>query len=822
MLIQLLLSAAFIAAVAAQVTCGALGYDLSSLAGTDLSYTGMNGGTTYTYWIRPCGIVNQTGYCLDQPGQFCQGNSTISTWNYTSVSSIHNSIGGIGNGPLWAQVTTNGQSGVAQMLQDGSMCDTITADNQGTIEFLCNATATTAFISSIIETTTCHFQAIIQTSLVCPTAALGISKAPGSAIISSECGGGIYDISSLSAQDLQFNNISTYNWTISICGTVTSINLCNSTINTSICQVQAGQGYTLATYTPSIVPVVWQYNAPGSLSQIIQDGAGCDGQNRFTNVTMLCNTTATTPFMVSPVVENPQCHYTITLQTNAVCGTAFAVAPPAPVSSSAAAFPAPSSSAAAASSSAVVASSSGVAPSSSAVALSSSAAAAQVTCGALGYDLSSLAGTDLSYTGMNGGTTYTYWIRPCGIVNQTGYCLDQPGQFCQGNSTISTWNYTSVSSIHNSIGGIGNGPLWAQVTTNGQSGVAQMLQDGSMCDTITADNQGTIEFLCNATATTAFISSIIETTTCHFQAIIQTSLVCPTAALGISKAPGSAIISSECGGGIYDISSLSAQDLQFNNISTYNWTISICGTVTSINLCNSTINTSICQVQAGQGYTLATYTPSIVPVVWQYNAPGSLSQIIQDGAGCDGQNRFTNVTMLCNTTATTPFMVSPVVENPQCHYTITLQTNAVCGTAFAVAPPAPVSSSAAAFPAPSSSAAAASSSAVVASSSGVAPSSSAVALSSSAAAAQVTCGALGYDLSSLAGTDLSYTGMNGGRLRILTGFVLAESLIRQDIAWISQDNSAKETRLFRHGITLLYQAFTTALVASAMARCGLK
>ena len=129
-------------------SCVQQGYDLSSLSTTDLFYSGTGNtagtGTVWNWAIRPCGVVSTAGYCAG--GEFCQGTFVVSAANVSAT--------GVGNGPLWAQVNTNGQQGVAQLLQDGSPCSAINADREGTIEFLCNPTALVPYISSVLETST--------------------------------------------------------------------------------------------------------------------------------------------------------------------------------------------------------------------------------------------------------------------------------------------------------------------------------------------------------------------------------------------------------------------------------------------------------------------------------------------------------------------------------------------------------------------------------------------------------------------------------------------------------------------------------------------
>ena len=627
------------AAVSPQATCGFGPYDLTPLTQQDFTLFQTNN----SWAIRPCGVVQTPGYCN---AQFCQGTTNVSYWNpngdYSST--------GTDNAPLWAYTTYQGMPGVAQIIQDGTDCGGY-GSRQGTIEFICNSAATTAYLATVIETVTCHYQAVIMTNLVCGATAAQLQTV-GSATISTQCGGGIYDLSALTNQE--FNTTETgSNWVnyiyVRLCGTVQSTNLCvlNSTSPAQVCQIDlsgGGAGLTLALYQPYLYPSVWTYNGNG-VSQIIQDGTRCGTaeEERLTNITLQCNTAATTAY-ISSFFESPLCHYNFIVQTNQVCGSPFAAALSLPTTST--------------------------------------------SCQYGPYNLNSISGTDLIWYG-NG---YWWAIRPCGTVSTTGFCA---GQFCQGGTTISLWNGTAVANY--AATGADNVPIWASVSYGNANGVAQIIQDGTSCGGNVGDRQGAIYFICNQTATTPFIQTVFEGVACHYTAVIQTSVVCGVTA-GATQVPGGAFISSQCGGGIYNLTSLAATDILgvVNPVSTdntlYNYYINICGAVRNTNLCfvNNSVNASVCQVSTNStyGYPLATWQPTVYPVVWQYNGgSGGVSQIIQNGFSCGGEERLTNLTLVCSPTATTPVFVS-AVEAPTCHYTITIQTNAVCGAPFSVAQPA--------------------------------------------------------------------------------------------------------------------------------------
>ena len=673
------------------------GYDLSSLTGTDL-YLTQSG---YSWAIRPGGTVSNSSYC---GAQFCQGTTIVSYYNPTGDYSST----GTDNVPVWAYTSFLGQPGIAQIIQDGADCGSYGA-RQGTIEFICNTTATTPYWANIIETVTCHYQAIIYTNLVC-----GINTAQlqqvGTSVVSTQCGGGFYDLTSLIGSDLVLP-IPGYTLFVRLCGVVSSTQLClqNSSAAAQVCQVSPtgyGYGYSLSEYQPYAYPTIYQYNGNG-LSQFIQDGTRCGDaeEERTSNITLVCSSSAATPQLIS-FSESPSCHYNLLIATSAVCGSPFSVVTPPVVQS----------------------------------------------CQFGSFDLSSVTSQDLLWNG-NG---YWWAIRPCGTVQTTGFCA---GQFCQGLTTISLWNGTALANYAST--GTDNTPIWAYVTSNSQVGVAQIIQDGTSCGGNVGSRQGVIYFLCNAAATTPYISSVIEADNapCHYTAIIQTSAVCGVTS-SVMQAVGSSVVSTQCGGGIYNLSNLAA-DITGSS-GGYNYYINICGVVQNTNLCvaNNSVNASVCQVTTSgfsYGYPLSTYNPSVLPVVYQYNGNG-LSQIIQDGFACGGEERLTNITLICNTSAITPYLAS-AVENPTCHYAITVFTNQVCGTAFSGIPYTPASSTGGAVtpPVASSSSAPGSASTSSSTSGGSATSSGAAGASVSSSSSSLSGGAIaGIVIGSVVGAAILF------------------------------------------------------------------
>ena len=165
-----------------------------------------------------------------------------------------------------------------------------------------------------------HYLATIYTSAVCPITTAA-TRAVGSASISTQCGGGIYNLAALTTSDITYTSPSgTNNHVIRLCGVVSSTNLCqaNNSMAASVCQVNptgSVSANTLAVYQPIAYPVVYVYNGNG-VSQIIQDGQRCGGaeEERLTNITLVCSATATTPVVVS-VTEAPTCQQRLNAHT---------------------------------------------------------------------------------------------------------------------------------------------------------------------------------------------------------------------------------------------------------------------------------------------------------------------------------------------------------------------------------------------------------------------------------------------------------------------------------------------------------------------------
>ena len=661
--VAVLLSSTF---TSAQTQCGIGPFNLTALTTTDLLLDNTaQGGAAYA--IRPCGAVTTAGYCAggSTPFSFCRGTTGISYYNTSAVGNTNSDYAAYNtdNSAYWGYVTRDGQSGVAQFIQDGSDCGN--GDWAGTIEFICDPTATTARLSDVFETTGCNLDAVIYTSLVCGVTPAQVQAANVPYISTTQCGGGIYDLSSLANTDLQLSYSTTTGFVFRPCGTISSISACSGVM---ACQYALAHptynnmSTDIANWQPFATAVFYQNLGQGvGVSQLLQDGASCNGEQRFVNISYLCNSTATTAAVTS-FTEGPTCHYSITVQTSVVCTqTPYTVAAPATTST---------------------------------------------TCGTSLYNLNSITNHTLTVQ-----VSGTHWaVRPCGFITDLGLCA---GQVCQGTTVVNQYavNEAQTSASYEALTDSYSVPVWAAASLNGQTGVVQTLQTGAYCGSGTGARQANVFYMCNSTATVPYISSVLpEGPTCHYGLVVQTAAACGVSTAQ-TQAVGQTVSSEVCGGGIYDLSALTGDITgAFGNAI---YTINLCSNITTpaalagCGLDNQAFNNvnvyySACQYYASGGGEGLAYYPAQAPkpnnlqVFWTWLGAGvGVQQYIQDGFGdCGGttEERAVNVTLLCNSTATVPFM-SAESEGPECHYNIVVQTNAVCGTPLFAAPGSGSSSS---------------------------------------------------------------------------------------------------------------------------------
>ena len=216
-------------------SCGFNGLDVSSLSGRTL--VGVFSGSPYT--VNPCSVVSGVPG-IACAGQVCLGNTVLSRYSTAASANI-----------TWVAA----DNGLVQLSQNGDLCGG-DGPRQNTLRFVCNAAATTAYISDVEQLTTCHYYVIVQTSFVCtqPTSL----KSVGSTYVSDLCGAGAWPLSQLLPEDISFspdNNVTQVY--INPCFTVQSPNCAQAANPTSVCQAyyplssSSTDVFQLGVYDPS-------------------------------------------------------------------------------------------------------------------------------------------------------------------------------------------------------------------------------------------------------------------------------------------------------------------------------------------------------------------------------------------------------------------------------------------------------------------------------------------------------------------------------------------------------------------------------------------
>ena len=307
--------------------CGGAGYSLSGVGVTDLTYT--SNGTTYTF--NPCRPVTSSPCSV----------SSASTASLCVNTSLTSHYAAAYYAPAYDPVLTSTiPNGIQQYYRNGDACGLIVRDV--TVQFVCGYAATTAFISSANASGPCSTALVVQTAAVCG-APLALST-PGYSFSSTTCGGGLFDLTALDSSDFQFQDYAgtTYFWRP--CSSV-SVSNCSSALPTSWCQL-GDIAYSLAAVSGHATSYTRLSN--GLLMQI-QDGSTCGtGFPRAANIELVCNATATAPWLASYVESaggssgqnsdgEGYCHYIAVIHTSSVCTLlspqSSSSAPPSPVTS---------------------------------------------------------------------------------------------------------------------------------------------------------------------------------------------------------------------------------------------------------------------------------------------------------------------------------------------------------------------------------------------------------------------------------------------------------------------------------------------------------
>ena len=270
--------------------CGGGAYLLNAVSPTADIYYDVGDGSVL--FINPCGAVHNstcgliTAYSAN--ATVCQAYKPLTPTNAYSLASW--------NPPNAVVRYTLLSNGILQSHTDGqSFCGgTVRTVN---IFYVCLASAVTPVVLQFSTTGVCVHNITVQTAAVCGTPFVPTCRSNG------------YDLTSIGSVTISAS-VDNYYWSVSACGNV------SSALYPS-CSGQVCQGATaVSSYDP--VVAAWT-SADNGLVQALQNGDSCGGNGyREGTLRFVCNTAATTPY-ISSAGEEPACHYTVIVQTAAVC-----------------------------------------------------------------------------------------------------------------------------------------------------------------------------------------------------------------------------------------------------------------------------------------------------------------------------------------------------------------------------------------------------------------------------------------------------------------------------------------------------------------------
>jgi len=587
----------------AQSFCGGAGYDVTSAVQQDLAIT--VGG--WRYYLHPCGNLTASTsdpMCIADPearygSMVCQ-RSTTSNQTFT-IASYNDTVARYQSS--WVAIS----NGVEFTVQNGEPC----AGNGGaprifTAQFVCNATATTAYFSNFAEAETCWYVATIHTSAACAPVGPTFTNQVGSSLYSTQCGGGIYDLTSLSNRDLYYDGINDW-WWVRLCGYV-QVGNCTAK-PTSFCQFPKWNGATMNDVSDFNTSIANLYTITETGLKIhIRTGDGCGGHGpREATYNLICNTKVSEPIL-SFVTEPQTCSYNAYIQTPAVCtGTNEPT---------------------------------------------------NGYCGGSGYDLSGLNGIDLEWVDSSG---TIYQLHPCGVLSPwwTGNCPGTNSMFCQrsgGNQwNLASWNKT-----------IADGATWVAIT----NGVQMYIQTGQQCGAQLRDTTiqficnetATTPFLKSVREPEVcwYIAEVHTEFACD--RVGPTAIEAPGHTYLDQTCGGRYWDLSDIRDQELDLS------FDTNSSSTTNgfvFYIDLCGQVTDPH-CNSVQPTMFCQWSKGaqEAYSIAARNDS-TDVLYTINENG-LTMSLQTGTPCGNFLRATDIQIVCD--GANPAYISSVREVEMCHY----------------------------------------------------------------------------------------------------------------------------------------------------------
>jgi len=477
------------------------------------------------------------------------------------------------------------------------------------IEFQCDAVAVQPRFVSATEPETCVYKAVIATSSACNPVGNTISNVPGSSFYSTTCGGTFFDFTSLRNRDMAYD-AEGHNYWLRLCESVQSPN-CTTSQPTSFCQQRdnAAVTYDLSDWNAT-TPALYTITNTG-VDIMIREGDMCGDQPRRATYSLQCNSRARTPF-ISYIQEYQTCHYKAVIQTSAVCtGTNNP---------------------------------------------------ARGYCGGAGYDLSGLQQADMTWKNAE----YEFDLHPCGLLSPwyTGNCRDKDSMFCQtpiGSAdgwSLATWNRTVSASMS----------TWIAIENGVQLYVSN---SGESCGGVIRDT--TINFICNRTAVNPWFAKVTEPSVCWYVAEVHTEHACDSVGSTAENVPGASFWSNECGGGIYDLSQIRAEEGELtwdsdasSPILGHKFYLEICGQVANP-ACASVQPTMLCQIgkNNSDAYSLSGHRAGAVQK-YTINENG-ITMAVQDGTPCGAfGNRTTDIQIVCD--GAQPAYISSLREIETCHY----------------------------------------------------------------------------------------------------------------------------------------------------------
>jgi len=595
--VVLLIIALFAALVSSQAFCGGAGYDVTAASQYDLVLLNQGG---WNWTVHPCGMITTNALCANETygSMFCQTSGTTS-W---SASNYNTSVAAQAR---WLAIT----NGVQMSIETGEYCAAARAPREITIQFVCNTTATMPYLSSVTEPEVCWYQAVIQTSTACrATGATAQTGTIGASFWSTQCGGGVYDLTSMSNTDLYIDD-NAFSYWIRPCGYVSNSSCANAG-QTSFCQ----KYFPDPTSTPvdlshwnNSVPQVWTVTDTG-VSVNIHDGANCGGQVRQATINFVCNPYITKP-RLSFVSEAQICEYVAVIQTPLVCNGRNAPE--------------------------------------------------DGFCGGAGYDLTAIKGLDIQHIYNN----YTWYFSPCDQVTVPTICQNKQSMLCQvsfggAQYSVSSWNRTIAESATwlaisggvqysvatgDSCGGAGLREVTAQFICN-QTAYAwvESIREPETCWYFIRIH-------------TMYACDFEGTTAPHTPGSSYYDAVCGGDIYDFTN-----ILSQ--GDLVLDTNTSSATQ-------GYRYYLDLCGQVNFANCTNKPFGeTMFCQVEKqpnGNVYSLANYNTSN-PAIYTVNTNG-VTMSVEDGQPCGGiPERRASIQIICD--GTTPARLESVREPETCHY----------------------------------------------------------------------------------------------------------------------------------------------------------